>query len=318
MNPLISIIIPVYNAEKYLKRCIDSIIVQTFSDWELILVDDGSTDSSSKICDEYARQDKRITVCHIQNGGVSSARNIGIDKSCGEFIIFVDSDDYISPMYLETLVKLISDNDMACVGYKLVSPNKDTLPANRFKKRILTMSIMDSIRDFYRSKNFVFNAYIWNRIFRTDVIKKNNIRFRNDIRIKEDGLFLMQYLCKCTGCCMIDTTPLYMYVQNENSAMQRLFEEFKPVLLDSLKARVECLNLIRNSEYASVLNLFEAQLYIVHFYYWIHEKNVLIPDSYEQEIRADIVNSVSLIGVMLLKNKLLYKLTQKILNKCNL
>ena len=154
--------------------------------------------------------------------------------------------------------------------------------------------------------------------FRTDVIKKNNIRFRNDIRIKEDGLFLMQYLCKCTGCCMIDTTPLYMYVQNENSAMQRLFEEFKPVLLDSLKARVECLNLIRNSEYASVLNLFEAQLYIVHFYYWIHEKNVLIPDSYEQEIRADIVNSVSLIGVMLLKNKLLYKLTQKILNKCNL
>ena len=95
--PKISVIVPVYNTEKYLHRCIDSVLAQTFTDWELLLIDDGSKDTSGSICDKYAAKDKRIRVFHKENGGVSSARNLGRDYAQGEWVTFVDSDDYIEP-----------------------------------------------------------------------------------------------------------------------------------------------------------------------------------------------------------------------------
>ena len=101
IEPRVSIIVPVYKAEAYLHRCIDSIIVQTFTNWELLLVDDGSPDRSGVICDEYAGKDERIKVFHKENGGVSSARNLGIDKAVGEWLCFIDSDDTIQPTYLD-------------------------------------------------------------------------------------------------------------------------------------------------------------------------------------------------------------------------
>lgn len=100
MSPVVSIIVPVYNAKKTLKRCINSIINQSYKDWELLLVDDGSTDDSSIICDEYAQQDRRIRVFHKQNGGVSSARNVGLDNAIGEWVTFIDSDDWIEKRML--------------------------------------------------------------------------------------------------------------------------------------------------------------------------------------------------------------------------
>lgn len=98
--PKVSIIVPVYKAEKYLNRCIDSILAQTFTDWELLLIDDGSTDRSGDICDEYAKKDTRIRVFHKENGGVSSARNLGLDSAQGEWVTFIDADDYILPDFL--------------------------------------------------------------------------------------------------------------------------------------------------------------------------------------------------------------------------
>ena len=103
MIPKISVIIPVYNAEKTLHRCIDSILAQTFSDFEVLLIDDGSKDKSGEICDEYARKDSRIKVCHKENGGVSSARNMGLDNAKGEWITFVDADDYIASDFLSAI-----------------------------------------------------------------------------------------------------------------------------------------------------------------------------------------------------------------------
>ena len=101
-TPTISVIVPVYNAEKYLPRCIESVLAQTFVDWEMLLIDDGSTDASGSICDEYAAKDERIRVFHKENGGVSSARNLGLDNAQGEWITFVDSDDYIEENYLKS------------------------------------------------------------------------------------------------------------------------------------------------------------------------------------------------------------------------
>ena len=104
-SPKVSIIVPVYNVEKYLHRCVDSILLQTFTDFELLLIDDGSTDKSVGICDKYALKDRRIRVFHKKNGGVSSARNLGIKKSNGVYILFVDSDDYLSPSHLNNYIK---------------------------------------------------------------------------------------------------------------------------------------------------------------------------------------------------------------------
>ena len=109
MNPMISVIVPIYNVEKYLARCIDSILAQTFSDFELLLIDDGSTDDSRRIADGYAAKDARVRVCHRQNGGVTSARATGVKQSEGEWICFIDSDDYVDADYLKTLLNASND-----------------------------------------------------------------------------------------------------------------------------------------------------------------------------------------------------------------
>ena len=111
MGSLISVIIPVYKVERYLPRCIDSILSQTYKNIELLLIDDGSPDSSGDICDEYAEKDPRVRMFHKENGGVSSARNLGLDEAKGDYIGFVDSDDYIAPGMYEKLVELIEDNN---------------------------------------------------------------------------------------------------------------------------------------------------------------------------------------------------------------
>lgn len=116
MSPVVSIIVPVYNAEKTLKRCVNSIINQLYKDWELLLVDDGSTDDSSIICDEYAQQDRRIRVFHKQNGGVSSARNVGLDNAIGEWVTFIDSDDWIEKRMLN-IFNIVSNVDLICCYY---------------------------------------------------------------------------------------------------------------------------------------------------------------------------------------------------------
>ena len=108
-SPIISVIVPVYNVEQYLPHCIDSILTQTFTDFEVLLIDDGSTDNSGRICDEYAKKDNRIRVFHKENGGVSSARNVGLDNAEGEFLGFVDGDDILSPVYLMILLKALED-----------------------------------------------------------------------------------------------------------------------------------------------------------------------------------------------------------------
>lgn len=122
-SPLISIIIPVYNVEKYVTRCLDSIIKQTYSKLEIIVVDDGSTDSSGRICDEYKRRDERINVIHKSNGGLSDARNVGIDEACGEYISFVDSDDWVTNDYIDSMYRVLVANacDIVICGSRNVS-----------------------------------------------------------------------------------------------------------------------------------------------------------------------------------------------------
>lgn len=180
---MISIIVPIYNVEYYIHRCIDSILTQDNVDFELLLIDDGSSDRSGEICDEYAKQDSRVRVYHKQNGGVSSARNLGLDKAQGEWITFIDADDWIEPGYLRTFVSLL-DADMVICGVNSTD-GKCWIMGDGI------CSIKD-LMEIYIAATIMRSP--WGKFLRKDIINKNDIRFDPKIRYGEDFIFNMQYL----------------------------------------------------------------------------------------------------------------------------
>lgn len=189
----LSIIVPVYNTEKYLKNCIESVLKQTFSDWELILVDDGSTDSSGSICDQYAQADNRIKVIHKPNGGLSAARNTGIDHSRGKYITFLDSDDDIAiDTYDKNIQLLLADQELEIVQFPVFEgygENGGVLvqfpPQLLVSNREIQISFLEHLNHF--------NAAVWNKIYRSDILK--NIRFVEG-RLHEDYVYIDQLIQK--------------------------------------------------------------------------------------------------------------------------
>ena len=204
---LVSIIIPIYKTEKLLSECIESIIAQSYRNLEVILVDDGSPDLSPKICDEWAEKDHRITVIHKKNGGVSSARNAGIDSSSGEWIIFIDSDDIIAEDTVECLVESIQGNDKAVSGV-LFSHNREEIhnSKNLDIEKLSKKAYLDR-----RGGSFCV-ANLWSR----NIIEKNNIRFDEKINNLEDYVWVAEYFIQISECILIDE-PKYFYYQNPES-----------------------------------------------------------------------------------------------------
>lgn len=187
MNPKISVIVPVYKAEKYLHRCVDSLLAQTFTDFEVLLIDDGSPDRSGDICDEYAKRDSRIRVFHKQNGGVSSARNYAIERALGKYITFVDSDDWLDSECLDECVKEIESNslDLLQFSYRAVSVDGDVL-----MEKVLGTSKKD-LKEYLRTP---FIVTVWGTFFKASIIRDNRLRFDTNLKLAEDQLFLMQYM----------------------------------------------------------------------------------------------------------------------------
>ena len=181
---MISIIVPIYKAEKYLHRCVDSILAQTFTDFELILVNDGSPDNSGAICDEYALKDSRVRVFHKENGGVSSARNLGLDNAQGEWITFVDSDDWLKHECLEQLTNQL-DADMIKCGME--SSDRKSSWAINSNKYSVKLFLEKYEKDFIARTSCV-------TLFKTKLISKFNIRFDEHIRYGEDMIFNLSYL----------------------------------------------------------------------------------------------------------------------------
>lgn len=187
---MISIIVPVYNVENFLERCIKSILGQTLPNFELILVDDGSPDNSGAICDEYAGKDSRVKVIHKPNGGVSSARNAGIDIARGEWICFIDSDDWINEDYLQGFNFYKEDADMYLQGYvELISDNK--IVAKHQMKCPRNACIADIIAESERC--YIMNSPCF-KLFEAHIIYNNNIRFDERLAYGEDHVFSLEYL----------------------------------------------------------------------------------------------------------------------------
>ncbi len=228
---MISVIVPVYNSQKYLDRCIKSILNQTYRDFELLLIDDGSTDSSGLICDKYAKSDSRVSVIHKVNGGVSKARNIGIDNATGDYVTFVDSDDYISETMFSDLMACFADTaDMVVGSLKMVSEMGET----EYLMEDSLISTKALLEDYLSG---TFPRICLNgpcvKLFRKDIIDKHHIRFDCNMRLGEDTVFVTEYLSHCKK---IWTTNkvLYFYMRdNEDSLFSRFRENWYE---DSCKA----------------------------------------------------------------------------------
>ena len=191
--PKVSVIIPVYNVEKYLKECLDSVINQTLEDIEIICINDGSTDNSSAILEEYAKKDNRIRVINQTNQGVSSARNIGIKNTKSDFIIFLDADDWLDKNTVENTYHIISNSnyDILCFGYCVINENK-----NQTKTMTVNLRKAKNAENISRSLFNIFLNSSISKIYRTDFIKNNNIYFPKDIVVSEDGVFNLLCLYK--------------------------------------------------------------------------------------------------------------------------
>jgi len=211
--PTISVIVPVYNTEKYLRRCLDSILAQTFADFELILVDDGSTDKSGAICDEYARNDSRVKSIHKINGGVSSARNLGLTESLGVYVLFCDSDDFVAPTWCEELLELILQYPDSLV---LCDIAKDESETSFFFEKKATCRTIQELSYFQLYKKGL-SAYSWNKIYCKNKILKLGISFNESVSFSEDVLFNVEYYASCNNVVFLNR-KLYCYTQHEDSA----------------------------------------------------------------------------------------------------
>lgn len=213
---MISIITPVYNTEKFLNRCIDSILSQTYSDFELILVDDGSSDSSGDICDKYALVDKRIKVFHQPNGGVSSARNFGLDRAKGEWVTFIDSDDYVSQSLLEDYMsRMHSNSDLYVQGFIDVTGGNQSKMLEEDR-----LVYKDCFKESEHIRNSIIYSYVFNKLFNINIIRRYGISFETNISMLEDTLFVFHYLKHIYSICHVPTANYY-YQTNDNSASKK-------------------------------------------------------------------------------------------------
>ena len=213
-NPVISVIVPVYKVEEYLPRCIESIISQTFVDFELLLIDDGSPDGSGKLCDDYAARDSRIKVYHKENGGVSSARNLGLDEARGKWVMFVDADDWLCEDCFKECVFNVEKNSLDVLQFSYVRVDNNGTELSKEHNSIGLTSVLDSKRYIQENKYLVV---VWGACIRYSLIKEYNIRFDENVKLAEDQLFIMDVLANANKIQRI-AAVLYYYLDNPTSA----------------------------------------------------------------------------------------------------
>lgn len=247
-NPVFSIIIPVYNSEEGLRVCLDSIKSQTFSDFEVILINDGSTDESPLICDEYSLNDSRFRTIHIPNSGVSHARNIGIANARGKYTTFVDSDDYIEPNTLSSYWEAFKDNDnidaVKCGYYReIIGSPKDviSIPTDKvFSDKNELFKLLEDSRYY----SFVWNLCIKKTIF-------DNIRFLEDINWLEDQIFSYECYLKCDSIKVI-SAPLYHYVTRQLTQSSLSYVQDPGVIIKAINREYDLKIMLNDGKYSDM------------------------------------------------------------------
>lgn len=271
-NPLISIIIPVYNVEKYIKDCVNSILKQTYTNLEIILIDDGSTDTSGQICDDYACKDSRINVIHKANGGLSEARNVGIDIAKGEYITFIDSDDYVFPSFIEYLHDLISRNNAdisVCQPINVDEYNKALSKGGEQIDKVVKGNY-DCMEE-YLSGNAI-DTVAWRKLYKSDLFK-SGVRYPIG-KYHEDVWTTYKLIAQCNTI-SIGSKALYAYRQRTGSIVN---SSFLPKHLDSVFGAIQRQDFIEenypNLMYLSSIGIIYASNICVMKMAKTHEKNI--------------------------------------------
>lgn len=273
--PLISIIVPIYNSEKTLNRCVDSILSQTFGDWELLLVDDGSKDSSGYICDEYSLKDSRIKVFHKENGGASSARNVGLDNAVGKWVVFVDSDDFIESNTFSSL-KFISDIDLYVYGVQIINEAKEFVPP-----RMLVCANNVQSLDEYLCE--IYFTTPWCKIYKRHIINEYNLRFDIELKIGEDTDFVFRYLF------YVETIKLvpdifYHFYNDENNKNLKYSLNADEFVVHSKKIKSSILNFSEKTNTFFPVTTALLFRYYSHLFY-IHLMSITSYDQFKDEIK---------------------------------
>lgn len=216
MKEKISVIVPVYNVEAYLERCVESILKQTYTNFELLLIDDGSTDQSGALCDQLASKNENIKVFHIKNAGVSNARNIGIQHSRGEWITFIDSDDFITPDYLETLISVVDSDES--IGFSIARlhhiKNGQITELPDFSGKEEKWSTEQTMRELLTTTRTSFFPVA--KLFKREIV--SSFTFNTDYHLAEDALFLTEVLLKTRCTSVFVDKPIYYYDHRQGSA----------------------------------------------------------------------------------------------------
>lgn len=233
MNPMVSIIIPVYNAEKTIRRCVDSVLNQEYKETELLLVDDGSTDLSGRICDEYAGKDPRVCVIHKENTGVSDTRNLAVDRARGTYLQFLDSDDWISSDATSLMVRAAEESgcDMVISDFyrvvgERVSHKGDIEPGGLLTREEFAGFMMEKPADFYY-------GVLWNKLFRRDLVEENGLRMDKTISWCEDFMFNLEYI-RHTKTIYALHVPIYYYVKTKGSLASQGLSLTKTIKMKSM------------------------------------------------------------------------------------
>lgn len=220
-KPLISVIIPIYNSDKYLARCIDSICKQTYTNLEIILVNDGSTDNSINICKESANKDKRISIFDIPNGGVSNARNTGLKNASGEYIQFIDSDDYVSNNYIESLFNSLTSTNSGLVVCAIESYDNQNIKFDEWRVPENVLDFETINRDLFLEliEKFLLFGPV-NKLYRTEIISQNSIFFDPSLSYGEDLIFNFDYF-KYIKSIAINSDVTYKYIHDNTESLSK-------------------------------------------------------------------------------------------------
>lgn len=269
----VSIIVPIYNAEPYLAALLDSILSQDFGDYELLLVDDGSSDGSAALCREYAARDPRIRLLRQENRGVSAARNLGLDHVSPDsrYIYFCDADDTLRPGALRLLVDAMAggSRDLAIAGYNWYNPD-GSVYFEMESSPIETLSPDDTIHKIFIRKDLRTQDVLWNKLFRADLIREHHLRYDEQIHYTEDILFITAYACRIRRDTAYTTTPVYNYCVRRSGAMTSVASRFNTRYLSAMESASKIKKLVFGRTRNFTLRLAALKKYYTP-YVGIHE-----------------------------------------------